>query len=633
MSVTALLAADLIAAVATVAVWLGAAVLAVGQLGGANSAKARWGLGVNAAGIAALAALWWMASLLARHGWWFVQEKISFALPILSIHAAIATVLAAGPLTKAATGRRVAGLPLLVPVAYIGAAAAAIAGIIARLVVGYPLESAPAVVPYLLVLLATALSWLILAHVGRRAVGSLAGFTAFVLIGSLTFVWLGPASEPGVLAGGHGHAGTVHGAQPSLAGTAAQVPLTDLPADLSGLTGRHRQFTLTAARQRLTLSGGVAADAWTYGSVPGPELRVFQGDRVSVALHNTDISEGVTIHWHGYDVPNKMDGVAAVTQNAVLPGETFTYDFVARDAGSYWYHTHQVSSDGVRRGLYGMFIVLPRDGIAESLDLSVPVHTFRRAVVFGSSDAAQNHSVPIGTPVRLRVANTDQQPHRLRLTGSPYRVVAVDGHDVMDPTDIAGQPLRLPAGGRVDLALRMPEAPVSLRTDSAKAVSLNLLPVGVTAAPSVSPPRSLASQAMDAAALPDVDLLRYGRPTPAAQPRGTSVVEATMVLDRLPRLMDGLPGFGYTVNGSVYPHIPGIEVTTGQVVRLTVANRGWETHPMDVHGHHVLVLARNGVPAIGSPLWLDTFDVQPGEVWEVALVADNPGVWMDTATI
>ena len=50
---------------------------------------------------------------------------------------------------------------------------------------------------------------------------------------------------------------------------------------------------------------------------------------------------------------------------------------------------------------------------------------------------------------------------------------------------------------------------------------------------------------------------------------------------------------------------------------------------MHIHGHHVLVLSRNGVAASGAPLWLDTFDVQPGEVWVVALVADNPGVWMD----
>ncbi|MFD0473405.1 multicopper oxidase domain-containing protein [Nonomuraea thailandensis] len=56
-------------------------------------------------------------------------------------------------------------------------------------------------------------------------------------------------------------------------------------------------------------------------------------------------------------------------------------------------------------------------------------------------------------------------------------------------------------------------------------------------------------------------------------------------------------------------------------------NRGKETHPMHPHGHHVLVLSRDGRPATG-PLWMDSFDVAPGEVWEVALPADNPGIWM-----
>ena len=65
----------------------------------------------------------------------------------------------------------------------------------------------------------------------------------------------------------------------------------------------------------------------------------------------------------------------------------------------------------------------------------------------------------------------------------------------------------------------------------------------------------------------------------------------------------------------------------GDLVRITVVNRGFEPHPMHPHGHAVLVLARNGLPASG-PVWTDSFDVGPGEVWTVALRADNPGIWM-----
>jgi hypothetical protein len=66
----------------------------------------------------------------------------------------------------------------------------------------------------------------------------------------------------------------------------------------------------------------------------------------------------------------------------------------------------------------------------------------------------------------------------------------------------------------------------------------------------------------------------------------------------------------------------------GDTVRLTVVNRSLETQPWHLHGHPVLVLSRDGTPSSGSPLWIDTLDVRPGETWEVALHATNPGIWM-----
>jgi len=110
---------------------------------------------------------------------------------------------------------------------------------------------------------------------------------------------------------------------------------------------------------------------------------------------------------------------------------------------------------------------------------------------------------------------------------------------------------------------------------------------------------------------------------------GPFAVSTTLVLDRLPRLLNGRPALAQTVNGGVYPDIPPVLVQEGDLVRMRVVNRSFETHPMHPHGHHVLVLSVNGRAPTGSPLWLDTFDVQPGEVWEVALRADNPGIWMD----
>ncbi|MGP3962170.1 multicopper oxidase domain-containing protein [Nonomuraea sp. 3N208] len=81
------------------------------------------------------------------------------------------------------------------------------------------------------------------------------------------------------------------------------------------------RFTLTAARGKIRLGSGREIDALTFnGQAPGPELRVRLGSLVEVTLINTDVEEGVTLHWHGVDVPNAEDGVPGVTQEAVIPG-------------------------------------------------------------------------------------------------------------------------------------------------------------------------------------------------------------------------------------------------------------------------------------------------------------------------
>ena len=70
-------------------------------------------------------------------------------------------------------------------------------------------------------------------------------------------------------------------------------------------------------------------------------------------------------------------------------------------------------------------------------------------------------------------------------------------------------------------------------------------------------------------------------------------------------------------------------VTRGDLVKVTLIDRGHLDHPMHLHGHHALVLARGGVPTTGSPWWTDTLDLVPGETYDIAFRADNPGLWMD----
>jgi hypothetical protein len=85
----------------------------------------------------------------------------------------------------------------------------------------------------------------------------------------------------------------------------------------------------------------------------------------------------------------------------------------------------------------------------------------------------------------------------------------------------------------------------------------------------------------------------------------------------------------WRINGKTSPHVPPIVVREGQLIKLTLVNRWFEPHPIHPHGHRMLVLSRNGQPATGSPWLSDTLNVGPGETYEVAMKADNPGVWMD----
>ena len=382
-------------------------------------------------------------------------------------------------------------------------------------------------------------------------------------------------------------------------------------AELRGPTepspgGQVRRYEFTARKTTVTLPSGRTVEAWGFnGQVPGPPITERKGDLIEVTLRNADIERGVTLHWHGYDVPAGEDGAPGVTQDAVLPGASFVYRFRADQVGTYWYHTHQVSDRGVKMGLYGTLVVgAPPPG----LDLSLPVHTFGGSTVLGAS----SQPVAAGTPVRLRLINTDSTPHRFTLAGTPYRLVAVDGYDLNGPGELTSVGLRLPAGGRYDLSFTMPATPVALRVDSADGLFLG------------------GTSAVDTSDWPELDLTRYG--TPAQTPFGPDSRfdrRFTLVLDRGVAMVDGRPRYAHTVNGRGFPSIPTQLVRRNDLVETTVVNRGLDTHPWHLHGHRVLVLERDGSPVTGSPLWLDTFDVRPGEVWRVAFRAANPGEWMN----
>ncbi|MEU9828020.1 multicopper oxidase family protein [Micromonospora chersina] len=558
MSTGSLLAADLVIAVLAAAAWLG---------GGAASAARRGPLARGLAAVALLATLARAVTItaLARAGWWFAAEKVLIAAPL-----SLAAAVVAGPrLLRAPGDIRSVAVPLLF------AGYADSAALLVTVLHGYPASADAGLLAVAGVVGATAVSWRLLGAPPSPTVSRAALAVAVAALLTGTGLAAAPGAAPGV-PHDHGAGDARTDGEPT------------------------RRFTLTAATATVRVSGRDVA-AWAFdGQVPGPELTATVGDVLEVRLRNRNIARGVTLHWHGYDVPNSQDGVPGVTQAAVLPGQEFVYRFRADQAGTYWYHTHAVSDVGVRMGLYGVLVVRP--GPATGVDVTVPVHTLAGLPL----PASRVEPVAAGTPVRLRLVNTDSTTHRYALAGTPFRVAAIDGSDLHGPTSLAETAVLIPAGGRYDLVFTAPATPVALFVDGRAVYSTG--------------PVSTATGGW-----PVLDPLTYGAGAPVPWSRFDR--EFTLVLDRGLDLHGLLPRYAHTVNGAADPDIPPQVVRLGDIVKFTIVNRSQTVHPWHLHGHHVLVLTRNGAPATGSPLWLDSFDVRPGDVWEVAFRADNPGMW------
>ena len=144
----------------------------------------------------------------------------------------------------------------------------------------------------------------------------------------------------------------------------------------------------------------------------------------------------------------------------------------------------------------------------------------------------------------------------------------------------------------------------------------------------------IAPQEAPAAAAPPaptqrLDLLGYGRPADIGFDPDEADRRFDFSVGRRPGFIDGRPGFWWSINGHLFPDVPMFVVAEGDVVRMTISNGSGDVHPMHLHGHHAVVLSRDGVAATGSPWWVDSLNVEDGETYEIAFVADNPGIWMD----
>jgi FtsP/CotA-like multicopper oxidase with cupredoxin domain len=260
-----------------------------------------------------------------------------------------------------------------------------------------------------------------------------------------------------------------------LAGGGAMAAMALWPSRLRAGSGTIEKRFVAAPGQALLAGSSYPETAiwaypetaiWAYnGQTPGPEIRLAQGKRVRVLLENR-LREGTTIHWHGVRVPNAMDGAPFVTQPPTQPNESFTYEFTAPDAGTYWYHPHAHSAEQVGRGLMGAFIVEEPEPLPADRDVVWVLGDWRLkqdASIAGGFDNPMEMSMAgrIGNTVTIngqvpdRISVRSGERIRLRLiNAAPARIFGLEFKDHLPLViSLDGQPIEPhpPEGGRVVL--------------------------------------------------------------------------------------------------------------------------------------------------------------------------------------
>ena len=414
-----------------------------------------------------------------------------------------------------------------------------------------------------------------------------------------------------------------------------------------------RAFALNAAPATVPLVGSDWPETrvWAYnGSVPGPELRLQQGETLRLTASN-GLDQPTTIHWHGVRLPVAMDGVPELSQDPIPPDRDFTYEFRAVDAGTFWYHPHVNSTEQQGRGLSGALIVEEKDPVRVDREVTWVLDdwllrdTAQIDDRFGhpmqlshggrlGNTVTVNGAIPgdfrvrAGERIRLRLINVaNARTFALDFAELKPQIVARDGQPV-SPHEPPGGRVVIAAAQRADLVIDMAGRPGDrvLVTDSYyQRQTYEFLTVAYDAgaplrdspldAPVALPANPVPEPIVDDAAQRERVTLQGGAMSRTMPANAGRFIEQGQFW-----FLNGLPDKGRGRE-------PLIAVRRGRTCAVTLVNEtGWE-HPMHLHGHSFRLLSRNGAPNMRGE-WLDTVLVQPGETAEIAFVADNPGDWL-----
>ncbi len=234
------------------------------------------------------------------------------------------------------------------------------------------------------------------------------------------------------------------GSAPQPKGGSVSLKTPDIPKLPYKLENGVKIFDLVAEPIKRDFLPGKAFDVWGYnGSMPGPTIEVTEGDHVRILFRNK-LPEATTVHWHGLEVPIEMDGVPAISQPLILPGETYTYEFTLHQHGTFFYHSHMTMQQMM--GMIGLFIIHPREPYRPQVDKDfglilqewaiLPNNTipntlsmeFNWLTINGKAGPATTPLiVKLGDRVRIRFVNLGMDHHPMHLHGNQFYVTGTEG--------------------------------------------------------------------------------------------------------------------------------------------------------------------------------------------------------------
>lgn len=240
------------------------------------------------------------------------------------------------------------------------------------------------------------------------------------------------------------------------------------------MEGGVKIFDLTASVIEWNILSYERVMAYAFNQqVPGPRIRITEGDRIRINVTN-DLPESTSVHWHGLIVPNQFDGPAEVTQDPIEPGQTFTYEFTVTQAGTYFYHSHDHADRQEALGMYGALIVDPKDPSAEpASDQDVVIqlqewlekegYTFPAMPMDGGQanfftingkayPSTETVRARVGDRIRFRFIGTNSGfIHPMHIHGGPFEIVATDGVPVPQSARIQKDTVNVAPGERYDV--------------------------------------------------------------------------------------------------------------------------------------------------------------------------------------